>query len=200
MAAGMAMNGRSGNGAMARHSTAPSPSEGVILVDMNLRVLAYDQAAAALLNGSREVGSDGLHIPREILHAIPGLEEMPSRSPSEFVSRRVRFHNGDRVCTCHIISVRPPDQNLHGFIVLYVTRDRSLSEALVQIGLDYHLTVRELEAIEGVVMGLTSKEVAARMNISPNTVKAFLRLVMGKMGVTTRAGIVAKLLEPQANP
>ena len=50
------------------------------------------------------------------------------------------------------------------------------------------------------MLGLTSKEVAIRMNISPNTVKAFLRLVMGKMGVTTRAGIVAKLLEPDGTP
>jgi DNA-binding CsgD family transcriptional regulator len=33
------------------------------------------------------------------------------------------------------------------------------------------------------------------MAISPNTVKAFLRLIMIKMGVTTRAGIVAKILD-----
>jgi DNA-binding CsgD family transcriptional regulator len=44
-------------------------------------------------------------------------------------------------------------------------------------------------------MGLTSKEVATRMNISPNTVTAFLRLIMVKMGVTTRSGIVGKLFD-----
>jgi len=32
------------------------------------------------------------------------------------------------------------------------------------------------------------------MAVSPNTVKAFLRMVMVKMGVSTRAGIVAKVL------
>jgi DNA-binding CsgD family transcriptional regulator len=52
-----------------------------------------------------------------------------------------------------------------------------------------------LEALIGVAMGLTSKELATRMNISPNTVKAFLRLIMIKMGVTTRAGIVGKLFD-----
>jgi DNA-binding CsgD family transcriptional regulator len=31
------------------------------------------------------------------------------------------------------------------------------------------------------------------MNVSPNTVKTFFRLVMMKMGVNTRAGIVGKL-------
>ena len=38
------------------------------------------------------------------------------------------------------------------------------------------------------------------MNISPNTVKAFLRLVMIKMGVTSRSRIVAKILSSGAPP
>ncbi len=32
------------------------------------------------------------------------------------------------------------------------------------------------------------------MSISPNTVKAFLRLIMFKMGVTSRSGVVGKIL------
>jgi DNA-binding CsgD family transcriptional regulator len=48
------------------------------------------------------------------------------------------------------------------------------------------------------LQGLTSKEIAARMSISPNTVKAFLRLVMVKMGVSTRSGIVGRVVGPQA--
>jgi hypothetical protein len=36
------------------------------------------------------------------------------------------------------------------------------------------------------------------MAISPNTVKAFLRLIMIKMGVPTRAGIVGRLLDQNA--
>src|ERR1019366_5904497 len=47
----------------------------------------------------------------------------------------------------------------------------------------------------GVTMGLTSKELAMRMHISPNTVKAFLRLIMIKMEVATGSAIVAKLLD-----
>jgi DNA-binding CsgD family transcriptional regulator len=40
------------------------------------------------------------------------------------------------------------------------------------------------------IQGLTNKEIAGRMNISPNTVRAFIRMVMGKLGVSTRSGIV----------
>jgi hypothetical protein len=32
------------------------------------------------------------------------------------------------------------------------------------------------------------------MNISPNTVKAFVHLVMVKMGVSTRSGIIGKMV------
>ena len=44
------------------------------------------------------------------------------------------------------------------------------------------------------LQGLTSQEIGARMKISPNTVKAFLRLVKIKLDVTTRPEIVYKIL------
>jgi len=36
------------------------------------------------------------------------------------------------------------------------------------------------------------------MGISPNTVKAFIRLVMVKMKVSTRSGIIGKIVGPKA--
>jgi DNA-binding CsgD family transcriptional regulator len=58
----------------------------------------------------------------------------------------------------------------------------------------FHLTDREEEVLQFLLEGLTSKEIADRMAISPNTVKAFLRLIMIKMGVSTRSGIVGKAM------
>jgi DNA-binding CsgD family transcriptional regulator len=63
------------------------------------------------------------------------------------------------------------------------------SPVLGRISEQYDLTPRERETVEYLLQGLTSKEIANRMNISPNTVKAFLRLVMVKMKVSTRSGI-----------
>jgi DNA-binding CsgD family transcriptional regulator len=62
----------------------------------------------------------------------------------------------------------------------------------------FNLTPRELETVRFLVEGLTSKEIAERMNISPNTVKAFLRIVMVKMGVSTRSGVVGKVVGPHS--
>jgi DNA-binding NarL/FixJ family response regulator len=43
-------------------------------------------------------------------------------------------------------------------------------------------------------LGLTDKQIADKMDISPNTVKCFVRLIMIKMGVGTRTGVMAKIL------
>ncbi len=66
---------------------------------------------------------------------------------------------------------------------------------VAQIAAQFRLNERERETVGFLVEGLTSKEIAAHMNISPHPVKAFIRLVMVKMGVTTRAGIVGKVLK-----
>ena len=63
---------------------------------------------------------------------------------------------------------------------------------LTQLQEKFHLTAREREVALFLLQGLKSKEIGIRMQISPNTVKAFLRLIMVKMGVTTRSGIVGK--------
>jgi DNA-binding CsgD family transcriptional regulator len=55
-----------------------------------------------------------------------------------------------------------------------------------------------VEVVALLVEGLTSKEIANRMKISSNTVKAFLRLVMVKMGVSTRSGVVGKIIGPHS--
>ena len=53
---------------------------------------------------------------------------------------------------------------------------------------NYHLSQREGETVRFLIEGLTNKEIAARMGISPDTVKVFLRLAMMKMGVSSRSG------------
>jgi DNA-binding NarL/FixJ family response regulator len=78
--------------------------------------------------------------------------------------------------------------------VLAVLLERASAKpaSLAQLSERFHLTTREQEVAQFLLQGLTSKEIGTRMQISPNTVKAFLRLIMVKMGVSTRSGIVGK--------
>ena len=66
---------------------------------------------------------------------------------------------------------------------------------LSTVAQQFHLTPREGETLRFLLEGMTSKEIANRMAISPHTVKAFLRQVMSKMQVSTRSGIIGKLVK-----
>lgn len=79
------------------------------------------------------------------------------------------------------------------FAVLLERDETSRCSALAEISEQFNLTQRERETIEFLLQGLTSKEIVTRMKISPNTVKAFLRLVMVKRKVSTRSGITGKI-------
>ena len=68
---------------------------------------------------------------------------------------------------------------------------------LIQLQEKFQLTAREQEVAQFLLQGLTSKEIGERMQISPHTVKSFLRLMMAKMGVSTRSGIIGKALSTE---
>ncbi len=105
------------------------------------------------------------------------------------------FMSGRRHYTCRLLPVSPCGRNpQQPMMALLIERD-PVSADLLAIAEKFSLTQREYEAVQHLASGLTSKEIAARMGISTNTVKAFLRLVMIKTGVTTRSGIIGKFLK-----
>lgn len=63
---------------------------------------------------------------------------------------------------------------------------------LCDVSEKFNLTPREQQVLQYLSHGLTTKEIAVGMEISPNTVKNFVRMIMIKMGVSTRSGVVGK--------
>jgi DNA-binding CsgD family transcriptional regulator len=122
-----------------------------------------------------------------------GLVSHQSSSGLEFVKE---FKSGKRRYFCRSFQVDSNGKALPLLAALLFERCSSGTMALSQIGHDFDLTQREKETVELLIQGLTSKEIAVRMKISPNTVKAFLRIVMVKMGVSTRSGILGKVIGP----
>jgi DNA-binding NarL/FixJ family response regulator len=105
-----------------------------------------------------------------------------------------RFQSGRRTYWCRSFQVNSmanghPQASL---AVLFGRASAAKSASLAQLSDRFHLTTREQEVAQFLLEGLTSKEIGIRMQISPNTVKAFLRLIMVKMGVSTRSWIVGK--------
>ena len=115
------------------------------------------------------------------------LINQQSLSESPFVTE---FRSGRRRYFCRAFLVgsdaKEPSQPS-----LAVLLERGPSEVipLTQVSEQFNLTRREGEALEHLLQGLGSKEIANRMNISTNTVKAYLRLIMIKTGVSSRTAI-----------
>ena len=104
---------------------------------------------------------------------------------AEFLSGRRRY-----ICSAHPLDV--PGRNKETTAIL-LERVSSPEVTLYGICQKYNLTAREREAMGHLLRGLTSKEIAQQMGISPNTVKAFLHSAMTKMGVSTRAGLIGRI-------
>ena len=122
-----------------------------------------------------------------------GLVSRQSSNGLEFVKE---FKSGRRKYFCRSFLVDTNGEGTIPIAALLLERCSSGTTAVAQIGQDFELTQREKETVELLIQGLTSKEIATRMKISPNTVKAFLRIVMVKMGVSTRSGILGKVIGP----
>jgi DNA-binding NarL/FixJ family response regulator len=168
---------------------------GLILLDLSLNAIAFDKGAAAILSGAASGGDmPGLpHMPTELLDLIR------RQYPAILSSNRQACRIGERQYTYRAYLIESKESPLsQALVAVCLERHWTVSNAMSEVANTYHLTEREREVLIGLAsMGLTNKEMAERMNISPNTVKLFLRLIMVKMGVTTRAGIVAKILQEQ---
>jgi DNA-binding CsgD family transcriptional regulator len=84
-------------------------------------------------------------------------------------------------------------------IVLLLEREAQPFFDMPHAAAEFDLTPREQETVEHLLRGLTTKEIADRMKISPSTVNAFLRLVMVKIGVNSRSAVVHRILRHPMN-
>lgn len=169
------------------------PRSGLLLVDPSMTPIGSDKGAAKILKlhaGATDSTNPPVAIPDEILNFIR------NRSPADASSFTAYFAIGQHRYRCRSYVVQCDHPNLGpSVIALQFEADISGNDPISGIAADYRLTEREEEALRGIALGLTTKELAHRMSISPNTVKAFVRLIMIKLGVTTRASIMVRVLD-----
>ncbi len=167
----------------------------MVLFDQSLKPIAFDQGAAAILNypdprgGKAELAGS---IPKEIWNLVSRHKS----SGRPVVTSRVHSGNNEYLCRAYWVESSSESQ-VQPIVALHLKKVSSANDVIQEVGLKFQLTDRELEVLAGISKGLTSNEIAASMKISPNTVRAFFRLIMIKMGVTTRSGITAAILQPQ---
>jgi DNA-binding CsgD family transcriptional regulator len=166
---------------------------GLVVVDRSLNLVASNIEAIQILTFP-DPPEKIPHLEGWLTKRIrSGLFDRRSLAPHNFVEQ---FKSARRTYNCRSFPL-----NLNGdaqvpnrpALVLLLERNTNRGVKLDEIGTRFGLTPREEATVRLLFEGLTSKEIAERMNISPNTVKAFLRLVMVKMGVSTRSGIIGKI-------
>lgn len=167
---------------------------GVLLLSSSFDAVAYSWEAVRILafpNNPRRVKRLHSFLGRRIRSR---LSTHSSREGRQFVRE---FKSGSRTYRCHAVALQPGEvgSGMNGTIALLFERPPSAALSLKRkVWKEFDLTPRQCQTVELLVRGMTTKEIAQAMNISPNTVKTYLRHIMAKMRVATRVGIVGKVL------
>lgn len=162
---------------------------GFLVTDAALRPLSANHEAIAILTHAEKDAQ------------LQNLAEVYERKLRNNLIRRhglpavIRFESGRRTYFCRVFQL-DSSRKTDGSPAILMVLERGVSEsiALTQISEQFRLTRREHEAVMLLLEGLSNKEIAERMAITVNTVKALLRLVMMKMQVTSRAAVAATVL------
>jgi len=169
--------------------------EGFLLLDCQMKPIYFNRAAADILSYPRKLESQKKREVEEFFESKVRsmlVSSQPSREPGIVT----RFRSGRRLYMCRAFKVNfEPSRDSQQLLAVVIERGHGSAIPLLLASEKFRLTTREQEVLHFLAnAGLTTKEIAMRMEISPNTVKAFLRLIMVKMGVSTRSGIVGKVL------
>jgi len=168
--------------------------EGVILADRLMRLIAADEGVLSILGRlNEETKEDCIQQP---LEEVRRAFEEQNGSHSEELAITVEINNQLYECRVFPLSASA-DGVPQEMILVYLRRGVSVSDAVENLAGKYSLSPRETQTLDGIARGLSAKEVAEEMGISHNTVKAYMRLIMGKTGVNSRGGVIKKLLEAQ---
>jgi len=191
-----AIHKNSGNGHDSSRGRQESQGVGFLLLDATLRPIYANEDALAILSypgfPSRIKGSDN-SLQNKIRSLLPGNGNHNGFPPSKFLNE---VASGKRCYQLRAFSVKSSLGDGRGPVVaLLLERNQPGALNLESVTRKFRLTKRETETVKLLLQDLSTKQIASRMDISPNTAKAFLRSVMIKVGAENRTGIIARLLQ-----
>jgi len=181
---------------LTRKKVPPSSSAaGFLLMDSLLNPISYNAEAIQILGYPDKMAklrrTEIFLAERIRLTLLSGRPLGSAPFVTEFRSGRRHYF-----CRAFLVDAHANDP-AHPSIAVLLERGPSGVIPLSQVSQQFNLTQREGETLGYLVHGLSSKEIANRMSVSPNTVKAFLRVIMIKTGVSSRSAIVGKIMMAQ---
>ena len=194
-----AIDKSSGNGHHLSHGRGESLAAGFLLLDASLRPIYASEEALAILaypevpSKNKDLGNSLQGKIRSLLYSNGNHNGHHNGfSPSKFLNE---VASGKRRYQLRAFSMKSNLGIERGpAIALLLERSHRGAFNLESLARKFCLTQRERETVDLLIQDLSTKQIASRMNISPNTVKAFLRSVMIKVGAKNRTGIIGRIL------
>jgi len=162
---------------------------GLIILGPHLQAVACNAEAIRIL--AYPDSPNRKSIERMVSEKLPFITT--AGGSGALASRLTQIVCGRRRYVCRQYVADPLESTQPPIVVVLLERVSSAEFALQLFSQQFHLTARENEALSYLLQGLTSKEIASRMDISPNTLKTFFRLVMVKVGVSSRASLIGTI-------
>ena len=172
-------------------SRAAASSDGFLLLNSSMSPILVNRAAAEILSYPQKPETQK-YLDQFLAGKINSTLLSRSSCGPALVSK---FQSGRRLYRCRTYRVNAlTNGDSSASLAVLLERCSRGPGSVVDISERFRLTAREQEVVQYLFEGLTTKEIATKLEISPHTVKAFLRLIMVKMEVSTRSGIVGKAL------
>jgi DNA-binding NarL/FixJ family response regulator len=170
-------------------------TSGVIVLDTSGKILYINDEAQSILSTFSLKDVDADAAPDSLDGAIADLLKESLGSLSSPLAKCVYSPDNDSAYALRALPLRKPEVKGKSCILVLiegVTIHRKFDMDVVQK--QFGLTRRETEVTFCLTKGLTNKEIANALSLSPQTVHDYVKQVMKKLGTSTRAGIVGKVL------
>jgi DNA-binding CsgD family transcriptional regulator len=176
-------------GAVSVDSTPNGP--GMLIVDDDLEILTMTSNAERWL-AELSHGDPGLpEAVRSVVGYVKGLHDRDA--PEQGIPRaRVRGASG-RWLT--IYASRTRESGSAAANIAVIIEEAKPSEIAPLIVRAYGLSPREARVTRMVLQGLSTKEIAAEIHLSPYTVQDHLKVIFEKVGVRSRRELVARIFD-----
>lgn len=169
---------------------------GVILLDEEQELEAMTSAAERQLSELIDISSNSKARPLPyVVYAVASRARLASRGLGPPAQARLRTRSGRWLLLHGSVLQGPPRSRT------VVTVEEASGPALAPvIGQAYGLTARELQVMQLLLQGLSTKEIAALLYISPYTVQEHFKMIFEKVGVRSRRELVGKVFYQHYEP
>lgn len=180
-------------------STKIPEGPGVLILSEDLSIVAITAAAEHWLIELTETERQDKHaLPVSVRSVVAGLVALERGivAPDSNAKVRLRTKSG-RWLVLYASRLRGAADEGQISVVFEIAQPAEISPLIMQA---YDLTKREGEVTQCVLLGWSTTEIGARLFISPNTVQDHLKAIFGKVDVSSRGELAARIFTQQYLP